>query len=52
MELESPVIEGEQNQKDIKEEFSIGKKNIKKLFTIYVHIFSLNRVLAPFWCSN
>lgn len=48
MELESLIIEVEQNQKDIKELFWIGKKYIQKLFTVYVHIFSLNRILAPF----
>lgn len=45
MELESPAIE-EQNPKDVKEKFAIGKKYTQKLFTIYVYIFSLNRILA------
>lgn len=48
MEPESPVVEGEKNPKDAKEDFSIGKKYTQKLFTIYVHIFSLNRILASF----
>lgn len=31
MEPESPVIEGEQNSKDVKEEFSSGKKMCSKI---------------------